>query len=234
MKTYSLSSFNGGLITSKGNTYAFTCVEFNNGVRTVLKAAEGAKIILVLDGELDLTIGRKKFQLKKGCWMNIPKGRKYGVQVYRTFVSCKFVVLTCLQGSIEDMVISGELDSLPRMKKENGPSFALFGQESEVMLGKYLVFDGDDEIWEDKSINEGFIFALKGKFGVKCFLNNGDVPEGNVAFLPKNKKFKIKSFTKGGKAIVVTSPMEAKPLREYLTYLREEHGILWDDGILKL
>lgn len=232
MKTYSLKSFNGGLITSPKNTYAFTSITFKNGIKTVLKPAEGAKIIFILEGELDLVIDKSHFRLKKGYWMNIPKDCLYGVEVYRSVVPCEFIVLTCLQGAFESKIQVGDLEALPL--KRDTVKYAMFAQESEVMQGAYLSFSNSDEIWEDTTINEGFVFALEGDYAVKSFFSETILPQGFMMFLPKKKKFTVKPLKGRGKVIVVTSPAHGGKSYEYEDFLKEKYGINWKEGILYL
>lgn len=230
-RIFSIDEFNGGLTLSKRKNYAFTCVTFKNGTRTQLKAAEGAKIIYILSGELDLKVEHNLFRLKAGHWANIPKGKNYGVNVYRSFEPCKFIILTCLQGAIDNHVIYGDVNALPLMRST--ASFSLFGQESEVMQAKHIEFREGDT-WVDKSKSEAFVYAEKGNLKVNFMYKGFDIPEGSVVFIPGHFKFTVIPESGEATALVVTSPVDMAKTKEYVNWLKDEHGLLWEEGAIEV
>ena len=228
MKMYSLDSFDGGLVVSKHNTYAFSFITFNNGIKTVAKTAEGAKLVIVLSGEMDMLVEGKPFRLKKGYWLNIPKDKEYVAHVYRSLEECKFVILTCLQGAIDTRVNVGELSELP-LKAKDMVKYAIFGHESEIMQGHIIEFNDKDATWTCNSNNEAFLFTLEGEVTAKALFSKMDVPEGHIAFLPKKRNLTLTSKGKA-KVIAVTSPASLVEVREYIDWLKKEYGYVWDNS----
>lgn len=141
---------------------------YENG--TVVKKESGKdRILLVLEGECDLILGRGRYRMSAGSWMSIPNSAVYTLHTFRSCADC-IVLLAETEGGTTNMVTSNIFD----MPQYEGKVY--FGLESAGMTGCLIPAAAEAQ--------EGITLPLEHK-GVPCLVNfrEGKAENGYVAWL---------------------------------------------------
>lgn len=202
-----------------------------NGERTECEIMRRSAVAVVCSGECDILVQGMPFRLTKGGWVNIPGGREVTVRVYRS-TEPVMVLLFCSKNGTEGTgkVISGNVYDLLQMP--GTPPCAVFGQESRCILGcAYRLPAG--EMWQTEIHGEkGIVILSDGTYtDGKGVEHRGT--SGKVFWAEGGTEFCIAGAA-GSEVMLVEAATDMAKAEEYAAWLKEENGILWEQGGVEL
>lgn len=213
---------------SPQKSFSVQDVLLKNGEHTKPEKMRTQGIILVCSGECDALINGMPFRLTKGGWVNVPGGAETVVRVYRSTEKVRALLLCGSKRTRgERRVVSGNVRDLLRMPAE--VPFAVFGQESMSITGTVFRLSGSTVLNMTAPCELG-LAALDG--GAR--LCRGDTEREirpGIVWVEKGAAFRISS-AENCDVILFKTPPDMAESAAYMTWLKENYGILWDRGAI--
>lgn len=185
-----------------------------NGMKLAIPKSTGGRLLFVLRGEADCTVGSWPLRLTAGGWVTLPADTDAAVHVYRSVDDACLLLFGGANAASPDVLAFGNVGDMPTTAGHP----RLFGFESGLLTGQ-LLSEG-----ETVSISGPAVVADKSGGA-----QTGDavLPSNVCAQIPEGQACPVT----GAKGTIVFRRFNSDEVEAYKHWMYETYAIRWESGL---